>query len=144
LNESILKPSFVRILAAEVGTNADPQAIGAAVVRTCERISRLIAPLIGERASEALLIRSLRLTEEQFPRQTAPARSAVDGSLSTRVEIVLAQQAPGAVRDFAVAMLVTFSELLASFAGDSVLMRLMREAWPDFVVEDGGTLNSER
>jgi len=136
LGQSLLQRSFERILADEIGSDADPRTIGLAVVRMCERISHSITPLVGARATEALLARSLRLTYERFPRTIAAARSGVDESLSARVEIAVAQQAPGEARGVALSILVTFSEQLASFVGDTLMTSALRQAWPSFAGDD--------
>ena len=135
MGQSLLQRSFERILADEIGSDADPRTIGLAVVRICERISHLITPLVGARATEALLVRSLRLTSERFPR-TIAARSAVDESLSARVEIAVAQQTPGEARGVALSILATFSEQLASFVGDALMTSTLRRAWPSFAGAD--------
>ena len=53
------------------------------------------------------------------------------------LEAFLEQQEPAAAADAAVAVLAMAGELLASFIGEGLTTRLLREAWPDdFAADD--------
>src|SRR6185436_20101813 len=103
----------------------------AAALRAYERLTRELAPLIGKAGIDAMCTRSVHLTQREFS-WLAPAGSARPRDAPfTHVRVTLEQQDPAVARDAAIAVLATFGELLASFIGDSLTTRLLREAWPD-------------
>ena len=122
---------FRRMLEQEAGTSADGPAIAAAARRACERFAQQLTPLIGDAGVDAILARSLHLAQRNVP-GLAPARSfdQRDG-LCTLLQRSLEQQEPAAATEAAVVVLATVGELLASFIGESLTTRLLREAWPD-------------
>ena len=122
--------AFQRLLAREAGTDADARTIAAAARRLCERFAKQLSPLIGDAGVAAICARSLHLTQQQFP-SVAPLRSSEDDAPFTRVQASLERQAPVVDTKSAVAVLTTACELLASFIGESLTTRLLREAWPD-------------
>jgi hypothetical protein len=122
---------FRRMLAREAGTDAHAPAIAAAVRRLGERFAEQLTPLIGDAGVAAICARSLHLTQRSSPGFTpvrAPAQADAPFAL---LQLSLEQQEPTAATEAAVAVLATASELLASFIGESLTTRLLREAWPD-------------
>ena len=121
---------FQQLLAREAGTDADARIIAAAARRLCERFAKYLSPVIGDAGIAAICARSLYLTQQQFP-SVAPLRSSEDDAPFTRVQASLERQEPVVATKAAVAVLTTAGELLASFIGESLTTRLLREAWPD-------------
>lgn len=122
---------FRRMLEREAGNGANAPAIAAAARRLCERFAQQLTPLIGDAGVAAICARSLYLTERNVP-GLAPVRTATqDHPPFALLQLSLEQQDPAAATDVAVAVLVTASELLASFIGESLTTRLLYEAWPD-------------
>ena len=121
---------FQRLLAREAGTDADAPTIAAAARRLCERFAKQLSPLIGDAGVAAICARSLHLTQQQFP-SVAPLRSSEDDAPFARVQASIERQEPVVATKAAVAVLTTAAELLASFIGESLTTRLLREAWPD-------------
>ena len=122
---------FRRMLAREAGTGADAPATAAAARRLCERFAQQLTLLIGDAGVAAICARSLHLTERNVPGLVpihAPAQEDAPFALLQRS---LEQQTPAAATEAAVALLVTISELLASFIGESLTTRLLCETWPD-------------
>jgi hypothetical protein len=131
-----LRPALRRVLAQDAGTSADAQAVAAAAFRAYERLAEELAPLIGEAGINAVCARSVHLTQREFP-WLAPADSAGPRDAPfTHVRLSLEGQDPAVATDAAIAVLATFGELLASFIGDSLTTRLLREAWPDGFSDD--------
>ena len=79
----------------------------------------------------ALCSRSLHLTQREFPWLALTAPSDGGYVPFTHVQVSLEGQEPAVATDAAVAVLARLGELLASFIGDSLTTRLLREAWPD-------------
>lgn len=113
-----LRQALGRILREDTGSNPGTDVIVAAALRARQRISRQIAPLIGEAAASAIEIRSLHQTQAAFP-WFAAAESGKDG------------EAPVVAMEAATSMLVAFVELLASFIGKDPTIHLLRQAWPE-------------
>ena len=122
---------FRRMLAREAGTGANAPAIAAAARRLCERFAEQLTPLIGDAGVAAICARSLHLTQRNIP-GLAPVRPSAQGDAPfALLQRSLEQQEPAAATEAAVALLATVGELLASFIGESLTTRLLREAWPD-------------
>ena len=126
-----LRPTLRRVLTRDAGKSADAQAVAAAAFRAYERLAQKLAPLIGAAGINAVCARSVHLTQREFS-WLAPARSAeLRDAPFTHVRVSLERQDPAVATDGAIAVLATVGELLASFIGDSLTTRLLREAWPD-------------
>ena len=122
---------FRRMLAREAGTGANTPAIAAAARRLCERFAGQIAPLIGDAGVAAICARSLHLTQGNVPGFAPIGASAHEDAPFALLQRSLEQLEPAAAAEAAVALLVTVSELLALFIGESLTTRLLCEAWPD-------------
>jgi hypothetical protein len=125
---------FRRMLTREAGPDADAPAIAAACRRLCERFARQFSPLIGDVGVAAIFARSLHLSRRNIP-ELAPRRASDKSdkrdAAFVLLETLLEQQEPALATEAAVAVLATAGELLASFIGDGLTTRLLREAWPD-------------
>jgi hypothetical protein len=128
--------AFRRLLAREVETDADPRAIAAAARRLCERFAQHVTPLIGNAGVGAICARSLHLAQRHVPGLAPVLASERDGGPFTSAQRFLEHQEPAVAAEAAVAVLATVGDLLASFIGESLTTRLLREAWPDDFVDD--------
>jgi hypothetical protein len=123
--------AFRQLLARKTGRWAASPVIAAAARHQCERFARQVTPLIGAGGIAAIYARSLNLIQRQFP-SPAPVLSSDPGdSPVARVQSFLEAQDQAVATEAAVAVLTTVGELLASFIGESLTTRLLREAWPD-------------
>jgi hypothetical protein len=123
--------AFRRLLAREAGTDADPRIIAAAARRLCERFAHQVTPLIGDAGVAAICARSLHLAQRRFsPVAPSPASDQADGPFA-RLQASLERQEPAVATQLAVAMITTVGDLMASFIGENLTTRLLREAWPD-------------
>jgi hypothetical protein len=121
---------FRRMLAREAGTDANAPAIAAAARRLCEHFAQQFTPLIGDTGVAAIFERSLHLTQRNV-RELAPGRASDQRDPPfALLQRSLEQQEPAAATETAVAVLAMASELLASFIGESLTTRLLREEWP--------------
>jgi len=121
---------FRRMLAREAGTDANAPAIAAAARRLCEHFAQQFTPLIGDAGVAAIFVRSLHLTQRHV-RELAPVRASDKRDPPfALLQLSLEQQEPAAATETAVAVLAMASELLATFIGESLTTRLLREAWP--------------
>lgn len=123
--------AFRRMLAREAGTDAAAPALAAAARALFERFTQQLTPLIGDAGVAAICDRALHLTQLNFP-GLAPVRGRLSRDAPfALLELSLEQLEPAAGTEAAVAVLATASELLASFIGEGLTTRLLREAWPD-------------
>jgi hypothetical protein len=130
-NDNVRRRVFRRMLAREAGTGAKTAAIAAAARRLAERFAQQLTPLIGDAGVAAICARSLHLAQRKVSGVAAvPASDHSDGPFALLQRSLEQQESPVAT-EAAVAMLATTTELLASFIGDSLTTRLLREAWPD-------------
>ena len=131
---------FRRMLAREAGPGADAPVIAAACRRLCERFSRQFSPLIGDAGVAAIFARSLHLSRRNVPQLEplrAPDKPGKRDAPFVFLEAFLQQQEPASATEAAVAVLAMAGELLASFIGEGLTTRLLREAWPDdFAADD--------
>jgi hypothetical protein len=133
---------FRRMLAREAGPGADAPAIAAACRRLCERFARQFTPLIGDLGVAAIFARSLHLSRRNVS-ELAPRRASDKSDQSDKwdaplvlLQVFLEQQEPAPATEAAVAVLAMAGELLASFIGEGLTTRLLREAWPDDFAAD--------
>lgn len=139
---------FRRMLVREAGTGADAPAIAAACRRLWERFARQFSPLIGDAGVAAIFARSLHLSRRHIP-ELAPRRASDKSDKSVQsdppfvlLERLLEQQQPAPATEAAVAVLAMTGELLASFIGEGLTTRLLRETWPDdFAADDAEETN---
>lgn len=97
----------------------------------CEFFAEQLTPLIGSTGVAAICARSLHLTEQDDRGKASVPVSAQEDSPFALLQLALEQQEPAAATETAVAVLATASKLLASFIGEGLTIRLLREAWPD-------------
>ena len=126
---------FSRLLTLEAGSEADATIIASAAQRLCEQLARRVTPLISERGLAAIYARSVRLTQRQFPGLPTVATSGDLDGLFADWRQSLEHLEPAVAKAVAVAVLATFTEVLASLIGEGLTTRLLREAWPDFAFD---------
>src|SRR5713226_8847354 len=131
-----LRPGLRRVLTKDAGMSPDAHGVAAAALRAYERLAHELAPLIGEVGLNAVCARSVHLMQREFS-WLAPADSAGPRDAPfAHVRLSLEGQDPAVATDAAIAVLATLGELVASFIGDSLTTRLLREAWPDGFSDD--------
>ena len=117
-----------RLLAVEAASQsaADPRAHEA--VRVCEKLRVSLTRFAGADGFTALLRRALALARAEVPALHGITEKA-DGSLAGLEE--LAADARNVGIDAAVAITAHLLGLLVTFIGEPLMVRLVREAWPD-------------
>ena len=120
-----------RALARRMGSAAGAEAIAAAAQRAYDDLARTSAPLIGHVGVDALTGRALYLAQRHYPwlmhsREPGQWKGPFDQSV-----FCLQRQDPAVATDAAGAVLATLTELLVSFIGEPLTVRLLQKAWPD-------------
>ena len=118
-----------RTLVQGAGDAPDAGAIAEATLSTWHQVAVRLVPVIGARGVDALFNRSLHVTSKTYPwlaidghdENVAMLLSGLRARIATR-ELIDAVEACHA-------LLVNFTELLASLIGDSLTKRLLITVW---------------
>jgi hypothetical protein len=106
-------------------------ALADAVERACQKLRRPLARLVTEMGYQALLRRALHLAARDFPllnsvRAGGPDAPCLDGLPSSMGGVD-----PAIVRAAATAIIANLIALLATFIGEDIAFRVLRDSWPD-------------
>jgi hypothetical protein len=115
-----------RLLACEGGNGGTAEERIAAVGRVYEKLDLQFAPLVGSAGFQALLARSAKLLQGEFPGLGKSA--AVESSTSLR-ECLRAQD-PETIAATAAGLFGAFLGLLKTFIGERLTTEVLRRAWP--------------
>ena len=115
------------LLALEAQSNGDVDAHGQAAVRVCEKLGRSLTRFAGPAGYASLLRRALALASGDI--ESLKAIKVEDDGCLTGFAAVALDPAGGA------AVIARLLELLVTFVGDPITLRLVRESWPDALWE---------
>ncbi len=118
-----------RTLARSVGDSPDASAIAEATLDAWRQVADRLAPVIGARGVDALFSRSLHVTSKTFPWLAMAENNGNSAALLTSLKARLAGQETAAAAEASVALLVNFTELLATLIGASLTERLLASVW---------------
>ena len=88
-----------------------------------------LAPVIGARGVDALFSRSLHVTSKTFPWLAMAGNDGNSAALLASLKVRLAGQETAAAAEASDALLVNFTELLATLIGESLTERLLAPVW---------------
>ena len=128
---STVSESIQGTLTQRAGGAPDANAVVDAVSRTWQFMAAQLVPVIGERGVGVLLDRAVHLTGKNYPwlAHTAPPQDQADRLV--RLQARFASRDAKESAEAGCALLVTFTELLASVIGDSLTERLLASVWLD-------------
>ena len=119
------------LLAREIAGRHEPTDLVGAADTACQKLSGRVARLVTFVAWQALLARALHLARREFPflEGVRPGSSPTLGleGLAEHVQGV----EPAQAREGLAMVLANVLGLLATFVGDEITLRLVRDAWPD-------------
>ena len=118
-------------MAAEAANPAAPHSYGRAAVRVCERLRFSLGNVAGPAGFAALLGRALALA-----RTGAPALQAVTVTADGRLQGLEAVANGDGGEAAAGELIAHLLHLLDTFIGQSLTLRLVRNAWPDATFDD--------
>jgi hypothetical protein len=122
-------------LTQRAGGTPDANAVVDAVVRTWQSMAAQLEPVIGVRGVNVLLERALHLTGKKFPwlAQAEPTGAATPTPTPTAIQLQarFARRDATEAAEAGCALLVTFTELLASLVGEPLTERLLATVWLD-------------
>jgi hypothetical protein len=120
-----------RLLAYETQDEQAPE--GPAIFRVTEKLRRSLSRLTGTAGFRSLLSRALTLASTQAPALSG-VRISPTGSLDSLDGIGDHRQATEA----SVMLVAQLLALLVLFIGDSLVLRIVSDIWPDVVVSKTG------
>lgn len=128
---STVSESIQGTLTQHAGEAPDANAVVDAVTRTWQFMAAQLEPVIGARGTGTLLDRALHLTAKSFPwlAQTSPPLGT--GDTLTRLHARFARRDAQEAAQAGCALLVTFTEQLASLIGEPLTERLLASVWVD-------------
>jgi hypothetical protein len=118
-------------MTAEVGSRHNPDDVASAAISVYDTFSKNLASLVGEEGSHALFRRSVKLAAARFPCLAHVGGAAEVADLLKAVGGCLRSQAPDLAREVSLALLMAYLDLLATFIGERLTLRLLQDGWPD-------------
>lgn len=113
-----------RLLANEGSAGGADECVTAAG-RVYDKLQAQLGPLVGAAGVQALLVRSVKLTREEFSFLEVDVLKG-----STKLRASLQAQDPAVVTESAAALFATFFALLTTFIGERLTTQALRSAWP--------------
>lgn len=102
-------------------------------VRVCEKLRVSLTRVAGPDGFAALMRRALALAKAEVPLLHG-VRLKADGSLEGLEEVAADGVSDGA--EAALAITTHLLGLLVTFIGEPIMLRLVREAWPDVTLDE--------
>jgi hypothetical protein len=102
---------------------AGPSDDAGAAGRVYEKLHANLAVLLGSAGVQALLVRSVKLTQKQYP-----FLERVDSATALRA--CLQMQSAAVAAESAAALFGTFFALITTFIGERLTSQVLRHAWP--------------
>ena len=115
-----------RVLASEGAPWSSSEECAAAAWRVYEKLNARLSPLLGLAGVQALMVRSVKLAQAEFP---SLAEVATAEGL-TRLGSCLQALDPSIAAAAAAALFGTFLELMTTFIGERLTVLVLRSAWP--------------
>jgi hypothetical protein len=119
------------MLVRRAGPGAGAAAVAAAAERAYADLVRVLATVIGDLGVDALTDRTLHLAKREHPWLVPPREPGYAQKDFAQVIASLTRQHDAVAAAAAATVFATFLELLATFIGESLAARLVRQAWPD-------------
>jgi hypothetical protein len=127
--ENMSRDSIQRTLALAAGIAPDAHGVAEATLRIWGQMAARLTPVIGARGVEALFGRSLQMTSVAFPwlSKGDGSNDSADPLANLRASLEAIDPVAGIAGSFA--LLVTFTDLLATLIGESLTEGLLNPVW---------------
>ncbi|WP_171475798.1 hypothetical protein [Frigoriglobus tundricola] len=119
-----------RLIALEAARDTSPGAYPSAAVRVCHRLRAPLVRLAGVAGFRSLMSRALAIAKTEVP-SLAVAQVCADGRLEGLEGLQPDEGVESGAGDTIVARLL---DLLVTFIGEPLTLRLVRDVWPDETV----------
>ena len=124
----------LRLLACEAAAGENSEPTESAAFRVCAKLRRPLIALAGVAGFRSLLSRALTLARKRAPSLSA-VQVAADGSLQGLDELgpqIDKEQA----REGGAILIAQLIELLLTFIGEGLTLRMIQDAWPEAAFDD--------
>jgi hypothetical protein len=122
-----------RLLALEAASQSEPDPNGHEGVRVCDKLKISLTRFAGADGFTALLRRALALARADVP-SLQSVKVTTDGRLEGLEEFAADARNPAV--EAVTAIMAHLLGLLATFIGEPLTRRLVREAWPDAALDE--------
>ena len=119
------------VLARDAGPAVDATAVAAAASRAYDDLAQVLAPLIGGVGVAAITDRALHFAAREYPWLPAGKPASPDTQFPQVIDALKRQDDPAVAAAAATAVFEAILGLLATFIGEPLAARLVRQAWPD-------------
>ena len=126
-----------QLIALEVARDEPPAAGGSAAGRVCEKLRRPLARVAGTEGFRSLMSRAVAVARSEVRSLDAVVVRA-DGSLEG---LDGAGHGPNAGGEGGVEVVAQLLNLLVTFIGEPLTLRLVRDAWPEVSAAGAGVRN---
>ena len=125
----VLWPVALRVLKRRSAPDADVATVAATAHVAYDDLARVLVPLIGQVGFDAVTSRALHLAQHEYPAVNAGTPDQTEAFAA--VSAWLMQQDAGVAMDAAATILSMVAQLLVTFIGEPLTMRLLGKGWPD-------------
>jgi hypothetical protein len=131
-----------RLVAYETRGNKSSATKIPAAFPVCEKLRPQLATLIGNTGVRSLVSRALTVTREEVDSLRAVQVQA-DGSL-VRLDELEAQADPEELAKDSVVLVAQLLGLLVAFIGESLMLRIVCDVWPELALDDLNLLDRDK
>ena len=124
-----LRRDAIRRTLVPEGAGAEAQPVSEATFGIWQRVAAQLTPVIGARGVDVLFRRSLHVTGAEFPWLIVAGDGGHIAALIDELKARFAAHDPATATTASYALLVTFTELLASMIGGALTDRLLDPVW---------------
>ncbi len=128
-SSEVLRPVAWSVLTRRSASDADVATVAATARAAYDDLASVLVPLIGQAGLDAVTSRALHLAEHEYPPVKAGATDQ-PGAFAA-VNAWLLQRDAGEAMEAAATVLSMVAQLLVTFIGEPLTMRLLRKGWPD-------------
>jgi hypothetical protein len=121
-----------------VAADGEAAALLGAAEQACQKLGRRLAQLITAAGYQALLTRALHLARRDFSVLEGVRVGATTDLCFDGLAALLDGVEPATMRDALTAILAGVIGLLATFIGDDLALRLVRDVWPEIPLVGSG------
>lgn len=119
------------LLAQELGDAENPVSVDVAADRACGKLFQQLSPLVGVAGYQALLGRALFLCRVELPFLDGLRPGTEPGSFLGELRASTVCLDSASVQGGVIVVLARVLDLLATFIGEDLTLRLIRGDWPD-------------
>ena len=128
-NSGLRRQAIRTTLAHRAGDAPDASAVAEATLSTWHQVAARLAPVIGARGVDVLFSRALHLTSTAFPWLAMAGVHRDNPAPLASFRACLEARETAVAAEASYALMVTFTELLATLIGESLMERLLGSIW---------------